>query len=48
MYMNIYIHVPKAKRTKLEHSRNKDTFVGYIAFHMDIDCEKKKAPKMSI
>jgi hypothetical protein len=25
----VYIHVPKEKRTKLELSRKKDTFVGY-------------------
>jgi uncharacterized membrane protein YvbJ len=25
----VYIHIPKEKRTKLEPSRNKETFVGY-------------------
>jgi hypothetical protein len=46
--MTVYIHVPKVKRTKLEPSGKKDTFVGYRVFHMEIDCEEKKAPKMTI
>jgi hypothetical protein len=46
--MIIYIHVLKEKRTKLEASRKKDNFVGYRGFHMDIDCEEKNDPKMTI
>jgi hypothetical protein len=33
------------KRNKLEPSEKKDTFVGYIMFHMNIDSEEQKAPK---
>jgi hypothetical protein len=46
--MIIYIHVPKVKRMMLEPSGKKDTFVGYKVFHMEIDCEEKKALKMTI
>jgi hypothetical protein len=46
--MIVYTHVPKEKRTKLEPSRKKDTFVGYKVFHMEIDCEEQKALKMTI
>jgi hypothetical protein len=42
--MTIYIHIPKAKKTKLEPSKNKDTFVGYRVFHMEIDEEEQVAP----
>jgi hypothetical protein len=38
--MTIYIYVPKTKRTKLKPSGKKDTFVGYIVFHMEIYCEE--------
>jgi hypothetical protein len=40
--MKIYIHVPKQKRTKLELSRKKGNFKGYIVSHMEIYCEEKK------
>ena len=43
--MTIYIHVLKVKRTKLEPSGKKDTFVGYRVSHMETDCEEQKAPK---
>jgi len=43
--MTIYIHVPKAKRTKLEPSGKKDTLVGYRVFHIEIDSEEQKALK---
>jgi hypothetical protein len=42
--MTIYIHIPKAKKTKLEPSKKKDTFVGYRVFHMEIDSEEQVAP----
>jgi hypothetical protein len=42
--MTIYIHIPKAKKTKLEPSEKKDTFVGYRVFHMEIDEEEQVAP----
>jgi hypothetical protein len=38
--MKIYIHIPKAKKTKLEPSEKKNTFVAYRVFHMDIDREE--------
>jgi hypothetical protein len=43
--MTIYIHVPKQKRTKLEPSGKKGTFMGYKVSHMGIDCEEQKALK---
>jgi hypothetical protein len=43
--MTVYIHVPKQKRTKLEPSGKKGTFMGYKVSHMEIDCEEKKAPR---
>jgi hypothetical protein len=46
--MTVYIHVLKKKRTMLEPSGKNDTFVGYRAFHMGIDCEEKKDLKMII
>jgi hypothetical protein len=46
--MTVYIHVPKVKRTNLEPSGKKDTFLGYKVFHMEIDCEEKKALMMTI
>jgi hypothetical protein len=42
--MTVYIHIPKAKKTKLEPSKKKDTFVGYRVFHMEIDEEEQVAP----
>jgi hypothetical protein len=42
--MTVYIHIPKVKKTKLEPSEKKATFVGYRLFHMDIDREEKLAP----
>jgi hypothetical protein len=45
VYMTIYIHKPIEKRTKLEPSRKKGTFVGYIVSHMEIDSEEKEASK---
>ena len=42
--MTVYIHIPKAKKTKLEPSEKKDTFVGYRVFHMEIDEEEQVAP----
>jgi hypothetical protein len=42
--MTVYIHIPKAKKTKLEPSEKKDTFVGYRVFHMEIDKEEQVAP----
>jgi hypothetical protein len=42
--MTIYIHIPKVKKTKLEPSEKKDTFVGYRVFHMEIDEEEQVAP----
>jgi hypothetical protein len=42
--MTIYIHIPKANKTKLEPSENKDTFMGYRVFHMEIDREEQVAP----
>jgi hypothetical protein len=41
--MTVYIHVPK--RTKLEPSGKKGTFMGYRVSHMRIDCEEQKALK---
>jgi hypothetical protein len=41
VYIIIYIHVSKEKRTKLEPSRKKDTFMGYIVCHMEIDIEEE-------
>jgi hypothetical protein len=41
--MTVYIHVPKQKKTKLEPSRKKGTFMGYIVSHMEIDCEEQEA-----
>jgi hypothetical protein len=43
--MTIYIHVPKQKRTKLEPSGKKGTFMGYRVSHIRIDCEEQKASK---
>jgi hypothetical protein len=43
--MPVYIHVPKEKRTKLEPSGKKGTFVGYIESHMEIDSEEQEASK---
>jgi hypothetical protein len=43
--MTIYIHVPKEKRTKLEPSGKKGTFMGYRVSHMEIDSEEQKALK---
>jgi hypothetical protein len=43
--MTIYIHVPKEKRTKLEPSEKKGTFVGYKVSHMEIDSEEQEALK---
>jgi hypothetical protein len=40
VYMPVYIHVPKEKRTKLEPSGKKGTFVGYRESHMEIDSEE--------
>jgi hypothetical protein len=48
LYMTVYIHVPKVKRTNLEPSGKKDTFLGYKVFHVEIDCEEKKALMMTI
>jgi hypothetical protein len=42
--MTVYIHIPKAKKTKLEPSEKKDTFVGYRVFHMEIDREEQVDP----
>jgi hypothetical protein len=42
--MTVYIHIPKAKKTKLEPSEKKDTFVGYRVFHMEIDKEEQVTP----
>jgi hypothetical protein len=42
--MTVYIHIPKAKKTKLKPSEKKDTFVGYKVFHMEIDEEEQAAP----
>jgi hypothetical protein len=42
--MTVYIHISKAKKTKLESSEKNDTFVGYRVFHMDIDSEEHMAP----
>jgi hypothetical protein len=39
--MTICIHILKAKKNKLEPSENKDTFVGYRVFHMEIDEEEQ-------
>jgi hypothetical protein len=36
----VYIHVPKEKRTKLEPSGKKGTFMGYRESHMEIDSEE--------
>jgi hypothetical protein len=44
--MKVYIHIPKVKKTKLEPFENKNTFVGYRVFHMDIDEEEQVAPPM--
>jgi hypothetical protein len=44
--MTIYIHIPKEKKTKLEPSKKKDTFVGYRVFHMDIDEEDQVPPPL--
>jgi hypothetical protein len=44
--MTIYIHIPKEKKTKLEPSEKKDTFVGYIVFYMEIDEEEQVTPSM--
>jgi hypothetical protein len=41
--MTVYIHIPKAKRTKLKPFGKKDIFVGYKVFHMKIDSEEQKA-----
>jgi hypothetical protein len=38
--MKIYIHILKEKKTKLEPSEKKDTFVRYRVFHMEIDEEE--------
>jgi hypothetical protein len=46
--MIVYIHAPKAKKTKLEPSGKKDTLVGYKVFHMEIDCEEQNGSKMTI
>jgi hypothetical protein len=43
--MTVYIHIPKEKRTKLEPSEKKGTFVGYIVSHMEIDSEEQEAPE---
>jgi hypothetical protein len=43
--MTIYIHVLKQKRTKLEPSGKKGTFMGYRVSHIGIDCEEQKALK---
>jgi hypothetical protein len=43
--MTIYIHIPKEKRTKLEPSGKKGTFMGYRVSHMEIDSEEQKALK---
>jgi hypothetical protein len=43
--MIVYIHVPKAKRTKLEPSGKKGTFARYKVSHMVIACEEQEAPK---
>jgi hypothetical protein len=42
--MIVYIHIPKAKKTKLDPSKKKDTFMGYRVFHMEIDREDQVAP----
>jgi hypothetical protein len=42
--MTIYIHIPKEKKTKLEPSKKKDTFVGYKVFHMEIDEDEHVTP----
>jgi hypothetical protein len=46
--MPIYIHVLKKKRKKLKPSGKKCTFMEYKVSHMEIDCKKQKAPKMTI
>jgi hypothetical protein len=40
VYMTVYIHILKVKKIKLEPFKKKDTFVGYIVFHMEIDREE--------
>jgi hypothetical protein len=44
VYMAIYIHISKAKRSKLEPSGKKYIFVGYRVFHSEIVSEEQKAP----
>jgi hypothetical protein len=48
VYMTVHSHVMKEKRTKSKPSGKKGTFAGYRVSHMEIDCKKKKAPKMTI
>jgi hypothetical protein len=38
--MPVYVHVLKEKKTKLEPSGNKGTFVGYRESNMEIDSEE--------
>jgi hypothetical protein len=45
--MIIYIHILKVNKTKLEPYENKDTFVGYRVFHMDIDEEEQVTPPVA-
>ena len=44
--MTVYINILKVKKTKLEPSKKKDTFVGYRVFHMEIDEEEQVTPPM--
>jgi hypothetical protein len=39
MYMIVYIHLPNKMKKKL--------FLRYKVSHMEIDCNEKKAPKMT-
>jgi hypothetical protein len=39
MYITIYTHVPKKMKKKL--------FLRYKLYHVEIDCEEWKAPKMT-
>jgi hypothetical protein len=43
VYMIVYIHVLKRKRTNLEPFGKKGTFARYIVSHMEIECKKNKA-----
>jgi hypothetical protein len=41
VYMTVYIHITKAKKTKLEPFEKKYTFVGCRMLHMEIDNEEQ-------